>query len=92
MQRMIPVDKLARPDNHIMAPMDRILQARVDQGLSPTNVTPPTGFPPGPPAWNRRRRTDRRWRRPAVPCSISPSPLGISARHGAASMGRIPPR
>lgn len=40
MQRMIPVDKLARPENHILAPLDRIFQARVDQGLSPTNVMP----------------------------------------------------
>jgi uncharacterized ferritin-like protein (DUF455 family) len=40
MQRMIPVDRLARPENHILAPLDRIFQARVDQGLSPTNVMP----------------------------------------------------
>jgi len=40
MQRMIPVDKLARPENHVMAPLERIFQARVDQGLSPTNVMP----------------------------------------------------
>jgi uncharacterized ferritin-like protein (DUF455 family) len=40
MQRMIAVDKLARPDNHILAPLERLFQARVDQGLSPTNVMP----------------------------------------------------
>jgi uncharacterized ferritin-like protein (DUF455 family) len=40
MQRMIPVDRLARPENHVMAPLDRIFQARVDQGLSPTNAMP----------------------------------------------------
>src|ERR1700675_2747295 len=40
MQRMIAVDKLARPDTHILVPLERIFQARVDQGFSPTNVMP----------------------------------------------------
>src|SRR5580658_106232 len=40
MQRMIPVDKLARPDNHILTPLERLFQARLDQGLSATNVMP----------------------------------------------------
>ncbi len=40
MERMIAVDKLARPDNHILAPLERLFQARVDQGFSPTNVMP----------------------------------------------------
>jgi uncharacterized ferritin-like protein (DUF455 family) len=40
MQRMIPVDKLARPDNLILEPLDAIFMARVDQGFSATNVMP----------------------------------------------------
>src|ERR1700674_4479881 len=40
MQRMIAVDKLARPETHILVPLERIFQARVDQGFSPTNVMP----------------------------------------------------
>jgi len=40
MERMIAVDRLARPDNHILAPLERMFQARVDQGFSPTNVMP----------------------------------------------------
>ncbi|HZO81010.1 MAG TPA: DUF455 family protein [Candidatus Binataceae bacterium] len=40
MQRMIPVDRLARPDNHILVPVDRIREARIDQGLSPSNAMP----------------------------------------------------
>jgi uncharacterized ferritin-like protein (DUF455 family) len=40
MERMIAVDKLARPDNHILAPLERLFQARVDQGFSATNVMP----------------------------------------------------
>src|ERR1700691_1279245 len=40
MQRMIAVDKLARPETHILLPLERIFQARVDQGFSPTNVMP----------------------------------------------------
>jgi uncharacterized ferritin-like protein (DUF455 family) len=40
MQKMIPVDRLARPANHILVPLERIFQARIDQGLSPTNVMP----------------------------------------------------
>src|SRR5260221_3982643 len=40
MERTIVVDKLARPDNHILAPLERLFQARVDQGFSATNVMP----------------------------------------------------
>src|SRR6266481_4615261 len=40
MQKMIPVDKLARPDNHILVPLERMFQARLDQGLSATNAMP----------------------------------------------------
>ena len=40
MQRMIAVDKLARPDTHILVSLERMFQARVDQGFSPTNVMP----------------------------------------------------
>jgi len=37
---MIPVDKLARPENMILEPLDAIFMARVDQGYSATNVMP----------------------------------------------------
>jgi len=40
MQRMIPVDKLARPENHILLKFGSIRRARVDQGLGPGNATP----------------------------------------------------
>jgi uncharacterized ferritin-like protein (DUF455 family) len=40
MQKMIPVDKLARSEEHVLVPLERIFQARVDQGLSPTNAMP----------------------------------------------------
>ena len=40
MQKMIPVDKLARPENHILVPLERMFQARLDQGLSATNAMP----------------------------------------------------
>ncbi|MGH8013541.1 MAG: DUF455 family protein [Candidatus Binataceae bacterium] len=40
MQRMIPVDKLARPDAYIMEPLERMFQARLDQGLDPVTVMP----------------------------------------------------
>src|ERR1700722_14722820 len=40
MERMIAVDRLARPDNHILVPLEKLFQARVDQGYSPTNVMP----------------------------------------------------
>jgi uncharacterized ferritin-like protein (DUF455 family) len=40
MERMIAVDRLARPDNHILVPLDRMFQARVDQGFSPTAAMP----------------------------------------------------
>ena len=34
MQRMIPVDKLARPEDHILIPSQRLRAARAEQGLS----------------------------------------------------------
>ena len=40
MERMIPVDKLARPENHILVPANRTRQARSDQGFSPVNAMP----------------------------------------------------
>jgi hypothetical protein len=36
MQKMIPVDRLARPEHHILVPLERMFRARADQGLSPT--------------------------------------------------------
>src|ERR1700726_3239448 len=40
MQKMIAVDRLARPDEHIMVPVERIREARIDQGLLANNVMP----------------------------------------------------
>jgi len=40
MQRMIPVDKLARPEDHILVPAERLRRARVEQGLTPTGAMP----------------------------------------------------
>src|SRR5271170_5864973 len=40
MQRMIPVDKLARPEDHILLPATRTRNARTEQGLSPGNAMP----------------------------------------------------
>ncbi len=40
MERMIAVDRLARPDNQILVPLERMFQARVDQGFSPTAAMP----------------------------------------------------
>ena len=40
MQRFLPVDKLARPENYILVSLDRMRQARVDQGLTPFNAMP----------------------------------------------------
>src|SRR3984957_560150 len=40
MERMIAVDRLARADNHILVPLEKLFQARVDQGYSPTTVMP----------------------------------------------------
>jgi uncharacterized ferritin-like protein (DUF455 family) len=40
MQRLIAVDKLARPEDHILVPLERLRQARIDQGLSPLNAMP----------------------------------------------------
>jgi uncharacterized ferritin-like protein (DUF455 family) len=40
MQRLIPVDKLARPEDHILVPLESIQQARLDQGLTPFNAMP----------------------------------------------------
>src|SRR4029077_12149714 len=40
MQRMIPVDKLARPEDHILLPANRTRNARSEQGLSPGNAMP----------------------------------------------------
>ena len=40
MQRMIPVDRLARPERTIMVPIERTRQARIDQNLSPQNMMP----------------------------------------------------
>jgi uncharacterized ferritin-like protein (DUF455 family) len=40
MEKCIPVDKLARPENHILVSMDTMRQARTDQGLTPFNAMP----------------------------------------------------
>ncbi len=40
MQRMIPVDKLARPEDHILLPAQRLRKARGEQGLTPGNAMP----------------------------------------------------
>ncbi|MGO9604499.1 MAG: DUF455 family protein [Candidatus Binataceae bacterium] len=40
MDKMIPVDRLARPDDHILVPIDRMRAARVDQGMAPFNAMP----------------------------------------------------
>jgi len=40
MEKMIAVDKLARPENHILVSLDRIRRAREDQGLMPFNAMP----------------------------------------------------
>jgi len=40
MEKCIPVDKLARPENHIVISLDRLRQARTDQGLAPFNAMP----------------------------------------------------
>jgi len=40
MDKMIPVDRLARPEDHILVPFDQIREARVDQGLTPFNAMP----------------------------------------------------
>ncbi len=40
MQKFLPVDKLARPENYILISLDRMRQARIDQGLTPFNAMP----------------------------------------------------
>ncbi|MGH7246920.1 MAG: DUF455 family protein [Pseudomonadota bacterium] len=40
MQRMIPVDKLARPEDHILVPAERSRRARSEQGLTPNGAMP----------------------------------------------------
>src|SRR6516225_585608 len=40
MDKMIPVDRLARPADHILVPLDKIREARLDQGLTPFNAMP----------------------------------------------------
>jgi len=40
MQKMIAVDRLARPDQQILVPIERIREARIDQGLLANNVMP----------------------------------------------------
>jgi len=40
MQKFIPVDKLARPENHVLVPLEDIQQARIDQKLLPFNAMP----------------------------------------------------
>src|SRR5690348_2360116 len=40
MQRMIAVDRLARPDEMVLVPVERIREARIDQGFMPNNVMP----------------------------------------------------
>jgi uncharacterized ferritin-like protein (DUF455 family) len=40
MDKMIPVDRLARPEDHILVPLDKIREARLEQGLTPFNAMP----------------------------------------------------
>src|ERR1700735_3102781 len=40
MEKCIPVDKLARPENHILVSMEKMRRARTDQGLTPFNAMP----------------------------------------------------
>src|SRR5579863_4670402 len=40
MQRMISVDKLARPEDHILVPAQRMRNARTEQGLAAANAMP----------------------------------------------------
>src|ERR1700676_162759 len=40
MEKFIPVDKLARPESHILVSLDKMRQARLDQGLTPCNAMP----------------------------------------------------
>ena len=40
MQRMISVDKLARPEDHILVPANRMRNARTEQGLAAANAMP----------------------------------------------------
>ena len=40
MEKFIPVDKLARPESHILVSLDKMRQARLDQGLTPFNAMP----------------------------------------------------
>jgi len=39
-EKCIPVDKLARPESHILVSMDKMRRARSDQGLTPFNAMP----------------------------------------------------
>ena len=38
MEKMIPVDRLARPEDHILVPLDKIREARLEQGLDRKSV------------------------------------------------------
>src|SRR6516225_9233325 len=40
MDKMIPVDRLARPADHILVPLNKIREARLEQGLTPFNAMP----------------------------------------------------
>jgi len=40
MEKFIPVDKLARPESHILVSMDKMRQARSDQGPHAFNAMP----------------------------------------------------
>ncbi len=40
MQRMIPVDRLARPEDHVLIPAERSRRARMDQGFPQIGVMP----------------------------------------------------
>ena len=56
MEKFIPVDKLARPESHILVSLDKMRQARLDQGLTPFNAMPyEEDFLKGAAARNLRR-------------------------------------
>ena len=40
MEKMISVDKLARPEDHVLVPLDKIREARLEQKLTPFNAMP----------------------------------------------------
>jgi hypothetical protein len=65
MQKMIAVDRLARPDQHILVPIERIREARIDQGLLANNVMPFEGISSRDGCTESPPAKCRRWKRRA---------------------------